>query len=96
MRNSADENGNRPNPEGGCDLMIVIGTALTVNPFASTVKYKCPKVLINLENTDKAGFDFENKKKHPRRLFLKGKCDLIVRKLVKDIGWEDDMKKLCP
>ena len=37
-----------------------------------------------------------DKKKHPRRLFLQGKCDDIVRKLVNDVGWKDELKKLCP
>ena len=47
--------------DGGCDLMFIIGTALAVTPFALSVhkaKNGCPKVLINLENTDYNGFDF--------------------------------------
>jgi NAD-dependent SIR2 family protein deacetylase len=47
--------------DGGCDLMIVIGTALAVFPFCATV-HQAPKgtptVLINLHNTDSEGFDF--------------------------------------
>ena len=38
--------------DGGCDLMMIIGTALAVQPFNNIVsKSNCPKVLINLENT---------------------------------------------
>jgi len=41
------------------DLMIVIGTALAVNPFCQVVNMvKCPQVLINMQNTATAGFDF--------------------------------------
>ena len=47
--------GKKKYQDGGCDLMIVIGTALAVSPFNTTVnraKDGCPKVLFNLENTD--------------------------------------------
>ena len=40
--------------DGGCDLRIIIGTALAVPPFSNTINQadkECPKVLINLENT---------------------------------------------
>jgi NAD-dependent SIR2 family protein deacetylase len=50
-------------PDGGCDLMIIIGTALAVKPFANTihkVKKSCPQVLINLENTARSKIDFHD------------------------------------
>ena len=56
-----------PKPEklygdkGGCNLMIIIGTALAVQPFAGTIdaaEIECPKVLINMGNTDNHGYDF--------------------------------------
>ena len=28
-----------------------------------------------MENTDASGFDFENNKKYPNRILIKGKCD---------------------
>ena len=74
-----------------CDLMIVMGTGLSVAPFNKMVlqvKAECPKVLINMENTWASGFDFKTKKM-PERLFLQGKCDDIVVKISKDCGWED-------
>jgi len=46
---------------GQCDLLIVIGTALAVQPFASIVDIiddKVPKVLINMTTTH--GYDFDN------------------------------------
>lgn len=43
------------------DLLIVVGTALAVAPFNTIVdKLKCPQVLVNLTNTDAAGFDFDS------------------------------------
>jgi len=56
-----------------CNLLIVMGTALAVSPFNACVDLvpnNKPKVLINLENTDHAGYDFDNKEKYPLRLFL--------------------------
>lgn len=79
-----------------CDLMIVMGTGLAVGPFnqmVTTVKDECPKVLINLENTDYSGFDFVSKYT-PERLFLKGKCDDVVTKIVRDCGWIDEFKDM--
>ena len=50
------------------DLLIIIGTSLSVSPFNSTVDFvpeHVPKVLINMENTEKSGYDFDNKEKYP-------------------------------
>ena len=55
------------------DLLIVIGTALAVGPFnqlVNSIPETKPKVLINLENTAKNGFDFQDQGKYPNRLFL--------------------------
>lgn len=44
------------------DLLIVMGTSLQVSPFNNVVKTvgkKVPKVLINMENTVDAGYDFD-------------------------------------
>jgi len=51
-------------------------------------KKEVPKVLINLENTAKEGYDFDDLYNYPERLFLPGYCDDTIKKLVKDIGWE--------
>ena len=76
--------------DGGCDLKIVIGTALAVFPFSSTPMQggkDTPCVLINLENLEHNGFDFEDFFEHPERIFLQGKCDDVILKLCKDVGW---------
>lgn len=80
--------------------MLVIGTALAVQPFNMLVGKGQPdtlQVLINRENNAWSGFDFE--KGGPNRLFLKGDCDDVITKLAKDIGWDEDLNKLiaeCP
>ena len=69
------------------DLLIVIGTSLTVHPFATLVnrvKGNCPRVLINL---DKVGGMGSGKKD----LVLLGKCDDIIRDLARELGWEDEL-----
>jgi hypothetical protein len=53
-----------------------------------------PRVLINMENTKEAGFDFEDLENHPERLFLNGKCDDTLAKLCKDLGWYDELQTL--
>jgi hypothetical protein len=77
--------------------MIVIGTALAVFPFANTVNQcdkECPKVLINMENNENNGFDFENPFEYPERLFLKGKCDETIWRICKDVQWTDELENL--
>ncbi|KAI9573677.1 DHS-like NAD/FAD-binding domain-containing protein [Boletus coccyginus] len=69
------------------DLLIVIGTSLTVHPFASLVDLvpgDCPRVLINL---DKVG-NF-NKRDD---IVLLGKCDDIVRELCRELGWREELE----
>ena len=81
------------------DLLIVIGTALAVAPFNSipkafSIKKDVPKVLINMQNTDlTGGYDFT---KGDDKLFIQGKCDEVIRKLVKDAGWDADFNKILP
>lgn len=83
--------------EGGCDLMIVIGTALAVPPINTSVNWTSPdtpQVLINLENTTPQGFDFDDPRLLPNRLFLKGKCDDTLSEICKELGWSKDLMDL--
>ena len=50
-----------------------------------------PKVLINLEDTATAGYDFDEPEKHPERIFLKGKSQETVQKLAEDLGWIEEL-----
>ncbi|KAH8818682.1 Sir2 family histone deacetylase Hst2 [Flagelloscypha sp. PMI_526] len=72
------------------DLMIVMGTSLTVHPFASLAFYAtddCPRVLVNL---DKVG-DFGSRGDD---VLLLGKCDDIVIELAQALGWEKELRNL--
>jgi NAD-dependent histone deacetylase SIR2 len=67
----------------------VIGTSLTVHPFASLVNMvpgQCPRVLINLDKVGEIGSGKND-------LVLLGKCDDIIRDLAKELGWEDELDK---
>lgn len=71
------------------DLLIVIGTSLTVQPFASLINMvtgQCPRVLINLDQVGGIGSGKND-------LVLLGKCDDIVRDLARALGWEDELDK---
>lgn len=71
------------------DLLIVIGTSLTVHPFASLVnmvKGQSPRVLINLDKVGGIGSGKND-------LVFLGKCDDIIRDLAKKLGWEDELDK---
>ena len=86
-----------PEEETGCDLMIIIGTALAVSPFNNTImqaEIECPKVLINLENTAENGFDFMDLLENPERLFIPGKCDETIFRICKDLGWTNELYSL--
>lgn len=92
--------GEPPEPlfeHGGCDLMIIIGTALAVFPFNSVIheaEKTCPKVLINLENLQHNHFDFDNLLEHPERLLLAGRAQDTIKKLCQDVGWSDELQSL--
>jgi NAD+-dependent protein deacetylase SIR2 len=58
-----------------------------VHPFASLtdlVPYKCPRVLINIEEVGDIG-------KKPNDVVLLGKCDEIIRELCQELGWEKEL-----
>lgn len=72
------------------DLLIVMGTSLTVQPFASLaerVDESCPRVLINLDHVGSFGSRSDD-------VALLGKCDEVVKDLCKELGWEDELNKL--
>ena len=72
------------------DLLIVMGTSLTVQPFASLagmVKESCPRVLINLDLVGDFGSRADD-------VILLGKCDEIVTELSKELDWERELLRL--
>ena len=72
------------------DLCIVMGTSLTVQPFASLPNFcleGVPRVLVNLERVGGLG-------SRPDDVLLLEDCDAGVRKLAAALGWEKDLERL--
>ncbi|KAG5646022.1 hypothetical protein DXG03_004624 [Asterophora parasitica] len=68
------------------DLLLIIGTSLTVHPFASLAdmadRHSCRRVLINLERVGGIG-------RRPSDLAIVGECDAIIRELCAELGWHE-------
>ncbi|KAG0331363.1 NAD-dependent protein deacetylase sirtuin-2 [Podila humilis] len=85
-----------------CDLLIVLGTSLKVEPFnklITQVNRECPRLLINREKAGQemhSGFDFDDKWKYTfqRDAWFLGDCDEGVRKLASLCGWEEELISL--
>lgn len=70
------------------DLVLVLGTSLTVQPFASLpefAKESTPRVLFNLERVGSLGT-------RPDDVLVLGDCDSGVRKLADELGWRDELE----
>lgn len=80
---------NRDKP-AAADLCIVMGTSLTVQPFASLpnfVRDGCPRLLINKEQVGSIGSRGDD-------VILLDDCDTGVRKLAEACGWLDELEAL--
>ncbi|KAF2747112.1 SIR2-domain-containing protein [Sporormia fimetaria CBS 119925] len=80
---------NRHLPEEA-DLCIVMGTSLSVQPFASLPGFctdSTPRVLINQEQVGGIGL-------RPDDVLVLGDCDEGVRKLAGALGWLDELEAL--
>lgn len=72
------------------DLAIVMGTSLTVQPFASLPGYCAegvPRVLLNSERVGGLGSRADD-------VLLLGDCDEIVRKLASALGWLEELEAM--
>ncbi|ERF74932.1 NAD-dependent protein deacetylase hst2-1 [Endocarpon pusillum Z07020] len=72
------------------DLAIIMGTSLSVQPFASLPSYvreETPRILINLERVGGLGSRADD-------VLLLGECDAGVRKLADALGWLDELEDL--
>lgn len=72
------------------DLCIVMGTSLTVQPFASLpglVSEGIPRVLINLEQVSSLGA-------RPDDVLILGDCDAGVKKLATACGWSQELEDI--
>lgn len=90
-----------------CDLLIVMGTSLQVQPFASLVSKvsrNCPRLLINMEKTGQAdpmlgmlgfggGMDFDSEKAY-RDVAQISTCDDGCLALADLLGWKAELEEL--
>nr|CAI5823342.1 unnamed protein product [Callosobruchus analis] len=90
-----------------CDLLIVLGSSLVVQPFASLidrVEPKVPRLLINREKAGhqtgimsllgmSSGMDFDSKD-NTRDVFWSGDCDTGCQLLADKLGWGDELREM--
>lgn len=72
------------------DLALVMGTSLTVQPFATLpekLEDDCPRVLFNMERVGSLGT-------RPDDVLALGDCDANVCTLADELGWLDELHKL--
>lgn len=72
------------------DLVLVIGTSLSVYPFASLpemVPRDKPRVLFNMERVGEMGT-------RPDDVLVLGECDDGIRKLADALGWREELEEL--
>ena len=72
------------------DLCIIMGTSLTVQPFASLPSFcseEVPRVLINLERVGGLGTRADD-------VLILGDCDAGVRKLAAALEWEEELERV--
>lgn len=72
------------------DLALVIGTSLSVYPFAGLpdmVRDGMPRVLFNMERVGRMGTKSDD-------VLSLGPCDEGIRLLAKELGWADELDKL--
>jgi NAD-dependent histone deacetylase SIR2 len=72
------------------DLAIIMGTSLTVHPFASLpsmVAEHVPRVLVNQERVGGLGSRRDD-------VLLLEQCDDGVRRLARALGWEEELEEL--
>ncbi|XP_066559893.1 NAD-dependent protein deacetylase sirtuin-2 isoform X1 [Amia ocellicauda] len=90
-----------------CDLLIIMGTSLQVQPFASLVgkvSGRTPRLLINMEKTGQSdslmgmlgfggGMDFDSEKAYRDVAYL-GTCDEGCLALADLLGWKTELEEL--
>lgn len=90
-----------------CELLIVMGTSLRVQPFASLVdrvRSDCPRLLINRERVGEgdpmmrmlgfnSGMDFSEESGY-RDVFQEGTCDDGCKELAEILGWKEELEEM--
>ena len=70
------------------DLVLVLGTSLTVHPFAGLpdlAPFEVPRVLFNMERVGSLG-------SQPDDVLVLGDCDTGVRQLADALGWREELE----
>jgi len=84
-----------------CDLLLIMGTSLIVQPFASLigrVGSRVPRVLINKQKVGtretglEGALDYDDKERNYRDVYWSGTCDDGCQKLAELLGWGDELK----
>lgn len=71
------------------DLVLILGTSLTVHPFAGLpemVRDGKPRVLFNMERVGQLGRRADD-------VLELGSCDAGIRKLADELGWRDELEE---
>jgi len=95
-----------PDDFDDCDLLLVLGTSLQVQPFAGLIRQVrtgVPRLLINRERVgeDKASFmpfgspGFRFDEPGSQDVWFAGDCDEGVWQLARLLGWEAELQALC-
>mmetsp|Transcript_52287 Transcript_52287/g.144823 ORF Transcript_52287/g.144823 Transcript_52287/m.144823 type:complete len:334 (-) Transcript_52287:73-1074(-) len=99
-----------PGDLGACDLLLVLGTSLKVQPFASLVgmpQPHVPRLVINRENLlplDRGHGGAPELDRHlgvddaegnGRDVQFEGDCDVGCAELARLLGWEVELEALC-
>lgn len=74
---------------GQADLVIVVGTSLTVHPFAGLPRLArdgVPRLLFNMERVGDFGTRADD-------VLCLGECDDGIRKLADELGWTEELEK---
>ncbi|KAI0412905.1 DHS-like NAD/FAD-binding domain-containing protein [Xylaria grammica] len=72
------------------DLVIVVGTSLTVHPFARLPRLardRVPRLLLNMERVGDFGTRADD-------VLCLGACDDGIRELADELGWRDELEKM--
>lgn len=90
-----------------CDLLIIMGTSLEVQPFASLITRagpRCVRLLINRDAVGRSSFApwmdanekslLYGKPKNIRDVAFLGDCDAGVMELAEALGWEEELCQL--
>ncbi|KAF7561382.1 hypothetical protein G7046_g2764 [Stylonectria norvegica] len=81
---------NNAHQTGLADLVLIIGTSLSVYPFAGLPEMAAPgkpRVLFNMEKVGQLGQRADD-------VIQLGSCDDGIRKLADDLGWRDELEQL--